>query len=145
MDPSISGGIARTAVGSSIEAPPSLVGDVRQLAVRGEFQIGPYAFDPEHADWLASPGKLSFVRLRSGRPGRFPSPEEAAAHAFSPAEEALLRERMQSQIIGGPAAVRAGLAARPEQRVLLQVFGEVFVRNDIADDRPAAPVSDRVG
>lgn len=30
--------------------------DVRQLAVRGEFQIGPYAFDPEHADWLDAEG-----------------------------------------------------------------------------------------
>jgi luciferase family oxidoreductase group 1 len=61
------------------------------------------------ARWLAAPGLLSFVRLRSGRPGRFPSPEEAAAHVYSPMEEALLRERMQSQIIGSPATVLAGL------------------------------------
>lgn len=30
--------------------------DVRQLAVRGEFEIGPYVFDPEHADWLDAAG-----------------------------------------------------------------------------------------
>ncbi len=30
--------------------------DVRQLAVRGEFEIGPYRFDPEHADWLDADG-----------------------------------------------------------------------------------------
>lgn len=30
--------------------------DVRQLAVRGEFEIGPYTFDPEHADWLDAAG-----------------------------------------------------------------------------------------
>ncbi len=33
----------------------------------------------EHARWLAGAGALSFVRLRGGRPGRFPTPEEAAA------------------------------------------------------------------
>lgn len=30
--------------------------DVRQLAVRGQFDIGPYVFDPEHADWLDADG-----------------------------------------------------------------------------------------
>ena len=69
----------------------------------------------EHARWLASPGGLSFVRLRSGRPGRFPSPEDAAAHQYTPHEEALLRERMSSQIIGGPATVRAGLVELAER------------------------------
>jgi luciferase family oxidoreductase group 1 len=64
----------------------------------------------EHARWLASPGALSFVRLRSGRPGRFPSPEEAAAHEFTPFEESILAGRVGSQIIGGPETVRAGLA-----------------------------------
>jgi luciferase family oxidoreductase group 1 len=64
----------------------------------------------EHARWLASPGALSFVRLRGGRPGRFPSPEEAAAYQYAPFEQALLRERVSSQIIGDPATVRAGLA-----------------------------------
>ena len=69
----------------------------------------------ERARWLAGPGILSFVRLRSGRPGRFPSPEEAAAHQYAPAEEALLRERMSSQIIGSPLTVRAGLAELAER------------------------------
>ncbi len=69
----------------------------------------------EHARWLAAPGALSFVRLRSGRPGRFPSPEAAAAYQFAPFEQALLQERMNSQIIGGPATVRAGLAELAER------------------------------
>lgn len=30
--------------------------DVRQLAVRGQFDVGPYTFDPDHADWLDAPG-----------------------------------------------------------------------------------------
>ena len=69
----------------------------------------------EQARWLAGAGGLSFVRLRSGRPGRFPSPEEAAAHEYSPGERALLEERKSSQIIGDPDTVRAGLAKLGEQ------------------------------
>lgn len=30
--------------------------DVRRLAVRGDFEIGPYSFDAEHADWLDAAG-----------------------------------------------------------------------------------------
>jgi luciferase family oxidoreductase group 1 len=63
----------------------------------------------ERAEWLAAPGKLSFVRLRTGRPGRFPTPEEAAEYEFTPHEQALLASRTSSQIIGGPETVRRGL------------------------------------
>ena len=69
----------------------------------------------EQARWLAAPGQLAFLRLRSGRPGRFPSPEEAAAHEFSPGERALLNERSSSQVIGGPEQVRDELRALVEQ------------------------------
>ena len=63
----------------------------------------------EQAKWLASSGMLSFVRLRSGRPGRFPSPEEAAAYPFTDADRALLAGRTSSQAIGSPETVRAQL------------------------------------
>jgi luciferase family oxidoreductase group 1 len=65
----------------------------------------------ERALWLAGPSKLGFVRLRSGRPGRLPSPEEAAAHEYSPAERAILDARTTGQIVGDPDTVRAGLDA----------------------------------
>jgi luciferase family oxidoreductase group 1 len=65
----------------------------------------------EHARWLAAPGELSFVRVRSGRPGRFPTPEEAAAYEYSAREQALLSQRMGSQIVGGPETVRDDLIA----------------------------------
>jgi luciferase family oxidoreductase group 1 len=60
----------------------------------------------EHARYLAGPGGLSFLRLRTGRPGRFPSPEEAAAYPYTPQERAFVDDRLNSQIIGGPDAVR---------------------------------------
>jgi len=58
---------------------------------------------------LAAPGGLAFLRLRSGRPGLFPSPEEAAAHPYTPMERAAVEERFSSQVIGGPETVRAQL------------------------------------
>ena len=69
----------------------------------------------EHAQWLAAPGALSFVRLRSARPGRFPTPEEAAAYEYSPHEQSLLDARTSSQIIGGPETVLDGLLALLER------------------------------
>ncbi len=67
------------------------------------------ADDDEHARWLAGPAKLSMARLRSGRPSRFPTPEEAAAHDFSASEEATVRSLSGSAVIGGPETVREGL------------------------------------
>jgi luciferase family oxidoreductase group 1 len=69
----------------------------------------------ERARWLASPGALSFVRLRTGRPGRFPTPEEAAAYEYSAQEQALLNDRVGSQVVGGPETVRDQLAELVER------------------------------
>ncbi len=38
------------------------------------------------AQRMASSALLSFVQLRSGRPGRMPSPDEAMSHVFTPEE-----------------------------------------------------------
>jgi luciferase family oxidoreductase group 1 len=65
----------------------------------------------ERAQWLAGPSRLAFVRLRSGRPGRLPSPEEAAAHRYSPAEQLILDARTTGQIVGDGPTVRAALEA----------------------------------
>jgi luciferase family oxidoreductase group 1 len=62
-----------------------------------------------HAHWLALPGALSFVRLRSGQPGLLPTPEEAAAYPYSPAERAFVEERQRHQVIGSPQTVTRGL------------------------------------
>ena len=63
----------------------------------------------EQAQWLAGPSRLAFVRLRSGRPGRLPTPEEAADHDYSPSEQLILDSRTRGQIVGDPETVRAGL------------------------------------
>ena len=64
----------------------------------------------EQARWLAGPSRLAFSRLRSGRPGRFPTAEEAQAHDFTPDEEAVISSIAKGHIFGSPETVKAGLA-----------------------------------
>jgi luciferase family oxidoreductase group 1 len=59
---------------------------------------------------LAAPSALSFVRLRQGRPGLLPSPEETAAYPYSEAEREAIRQRQVDQVIGSPDTVRHGLS-----------------------------------
>ncbi|HNH87622.1 MAG TPA: MsnO8 family LLM class oxidoreductase, partial [Solirubrobacterales bacterium] len=63
----------------------------------------------EEARWLAGPSRLAFARLRSGRPGRLPTPEEAEAHDFTPDEEAVVSSVARGHIFGSPETVRTGL------------------------------------
>jgi luciferase family oxidoreductase group 1 len=63
----------------------------------------------EHAQWLSGSNRLAFVRLRSGRPGRFPSPEEAAAYEYSPMENEIARSWTGSHVVGSPERVRKEL------------------------------------
>ncbi len=69
------------------------------------------ADDDERARYLSGPARLSMARLRAGRPTRFPTPEEAAAHEFSPAEEQSISALSGSAMIGGPDTVREKLEA----------------------------------
>ena len=55
------------------------------------------------------PAKLSFLRLRSGRPSTLPSPEEAAAHDYSPDQAEFVESWTASHVVGSPETVRAGL------------------------------------
>lgn len=66
--------------------------------------------DDEEAERIALPAALSFLRLRQGRPGQLPTPEQAAAHPWTPEERAFVAQRGDGQAIGGPETVRAALA-----------------------------------
>jgi luciferase family oxidoreductase group 1 len=63
----------------------------------------------ERARYLAGPSALSFLRLRQGRPGQVPTPEEAAAYPYNDLEQAFIADRRSTQYIGSPDAVRSGL------------------------------------
>jgi len=59
------------------------------------------------AERLARPTLVTFVRLRSGRPIRPISIEDAEAYVFSPLEEQIAAQVRATQIIGTPAQVVA--------------------------------------
>jgi luciferase family oxidoreductase group 1 len=63
----------------------------------------------ERADFLSGSARLSMARLRSGRPGRIPTPEEAAAHEFTPMELELIRGFFGSAVVGAPPRVEREL------------------------------------
>ena len=63
----------------------------------------------DEAHYLAAPSALAMARLRQGRPGLYPTPEEAAAHEFTPLEAEIARTWGRNHIHGDPARVSAGL------------------------------------
>jgi luciferase family oxidoreductase group 1 len=65
----------------------------------------------EEARWLAAPSALAILRLRSGRPGRYPTPEEAAAYRFTPSEREVAKAWTGSHVVGTPESVGADLRA----------------------------------
>jgi luciferase family oxidoreductase group 1 len=69
------------------------------------------AEDPAQARRQALTGALSLLRLRTGRPGLIPSPEEAAAYPFSPAEREFVGSWLANVVHGDPETVRDGLDA----------------------------------
>ncbi|MFD3803291.1 LLM class flavin-dependent oxidoreductase [Streptomyces sp. NPDC058611] len=54
-------------------------------------------------------GALSMLRLRSGRPGLIPTPQEAAAYPYSPLEREFVEARLVDIVHGTPDEVRSGL------------------------------------
>jgi len=81
------------------------------------------------AQRIASSALLSFVQLRSGRPGRLPSPDEAMAHVFTPEQQALVASYKKLQIVGTPLQVRA----RIEEIVTRTEADEVMIATHAAD------------
>ncbi|MFC5720403.1 LLM class flavin-dependent oxidoreductase [Streptomyces gamaensis] len=69
------------------------------------------AEDAGQARRQAMTGALAMLRLRAGRPGLVPSPEETEAHAFTPAEEEFVGSWLANVVHGTPDEVRAGLDA----------------------------------
>ncbi|MEU0054558.1 LLM class flavin-dependent oxidoreductase [Streptomyces sp. NPDC006309] len=74
--------------------------------------LGVFAFagdDPREARRQALTGALATVRLRSGRPGLIPTPEEAEAHVFTERETAVLGGWLDNALYGTADEVTAGL------------------------------------
>lgn len=86
----------------------------------------------DEADYLASTGDLVWVRLQRGEFGALPSPEEARAYLFTPAERAVADRYRALQFIGTPDGVRA----RIEQAAAEAGADEVMIATTVHD--PAA-------
>lgn len=63
------------------------------------------ADDRDRAIELAMSLALGVVHMRSGRASALPSPEEAAAHEYTPHEQDQVRRYLRAQVLGGPAEV----------------------------------------
>jgi luciferase family oxidoreductase group 1 len=83
----------------------------------------------EHARWLAGPMNLAMVRLRTGRPGALPTPEEAAAYSFTPMEKELLKSVTGSYVVGSPESVRGELLELVERTGV----DELMVTTNVGD------------
>ncbi|WP_306434486.1 LLM class flavin-dependent oxidoreductase [Actinomadura roseirufa] len=60
----------------------------------------------ERAAEMARPQSLAFLRLRQGRPGLLPTPEETDAYPYTPVEREIIQSRAAEQVVGGPESVR---------------------------------------
>jgi luciferase family oxidoreductase group 1 len=68
------------------------------------------AKDAATAHWLHGSTRLSALRLKAGRPGLLPSPEQAAITAYSTAERTVMTEATNTHVVGDPATVTDALA-----------------------------------
>jgi luciferase family oxidoreductase group 1 len=79
------------------------------IAVSADVVVAP---DDESARELAAGFGLWVLGIRSGTGAApFPSPDEARAHGWTPEERALVADRVDTQFVGSPATVAAGLRA----------------------------------
>ena len=83
----------------------------------------------EHAQRLASSMELAWVRMRSGKPGPLPSPEEAMGSPYTPAERRLADAYRSMQVVGDPSTVRT----RIEELAERTLADEVMVTTNVYD------------
>ncbi|GJF30207.1 hypothetical protein KNE206_29070 [Kitasatospora sp. NE20-6] len=69
------------------------------------------ADDEATALWLSRSAGLAMLRLRQGRPGPIPTPDEAAAHPYTEAEADFLATWLGNVVLGAPGDVADGLEA----------------------------------
>lgn len=65
--------------------------------------------DDEHAQRLARPGRIAFLRAATGARGPLPTIEEAASMPITAADEAAGAEMLAGAIVGGPVTVKRAI------------------------------------
>jgi alkanesulfonate monooxygenase SsuD/methylene tetrahydromethanopterin reductase-like flavin-dependent oxidoreductase (luciferase family) len=69
----------------------------------------------EEAERLAASVRLSYLRLRSGRPAPIPTPEEALDYSYSAHERAQIEAIRHMHVVGDPDQVRTRIEAMAEE------------------------------
>ena len=78
--------------------------------------LGVFCADTEAAARrMAASVMVSFAQLRTGHPTRLPSPDEALAHVFTPAEQPVVDFFQRVLIVGTPVTVRARIKEAAER------------------------------
>jgi alkanesulfonate monooxygenase SsuD/methylene tetrahydromethanopterin reductase-like flavin-dependent oxidoreductase (luciferase family) len=99
----------------------------------------------DRARWLAAPGGLAFLRLRQGRPGLYPRPEEAAEYQFTPMEKEAVRGWTASHEVGTPEAVVDGLTALVERTGVQELMLSTMLADPEDRLQSAALVAEAAG
>ena len=94
---------------------------------------------------LAGPSALAIVRLRSGRPGVYPTPEEAAAYPFTEVERQVARSWTASHVIGSPDTVRRQLAELIERTGADELMITTMVHGPVDRTRSYQLLAEAVG
>jgi luciferase family oxidoreductase group 1 len=103
--------------------PSGVIASYREMFQPSPEQSAPHAIlalaaivaeTEERAEQLALANALSILRLRSGRPGPMPSPEEAAAYPWSEGEKAAIDEWSGLVSVGTPDQVATDLRNRAD-------------------------------
>lgn len=85
----------------------------------------------EEAEYLAKTHDLARVRLHRGQLGPLPSPEEAEAYPYTPAEREIVEQYRSLLIVGSPSKVREKM----EQRAAETGADELMISSLIHDPR----------
>jgi luciferase family oxidoreductase group 1 len=83
----------------------------------------------ERAEHLALSLDLSWLRLRTGRLGPLPSPEEALAYSYAPEERAAVNANRALHFIGSPATVRPQVKALMEETGATEVMVSTMIHS----------------
>lgn len=103
------------------------------------------AEDEATARRLAEPMKLTWLRLRTGQLGPLPTPEEALAHRWTPAERAAIAPLADLQIVGDPAQCARQVLARAEAAGADEVMVSMMIHDPAARLRGHTMLAEAIG
>ena len=99
----------------------------------------------EEADWLAGSGRLAVLRLRTGQPSAFPTPQAAAEHPYTPMERQQIAAWTSAHVVGSPATVAAKLKELVDHTKVDELIVTTMVHDHAARVRSFALLAEAVG